>query len=55
MTKTLLKSQLVLNKSKIKTKPELNITKSTLHPNLQIFKQKLISGNGFLNTDSFHV
>ena len=48
MLKPLIKSRLLSNRHKPKTKPELNNTKSTLPPNLQAFKQKLISGNGFL-------
>ena len=48
MPKTLSKSNLFPNKKKIKTKPELNITKISLPPILQPFKQKLLRGNGFL-------
>ena len=48
MPKTLIKSRLRTDKYKPKIKPELNNTKSTLPPSLQTFKQKLLSGNGFL-------
>ena len=48
MPNTLIKSRLHSNKQKIKHKPEMNKTKSNLPPNLQTFKQKLISGNGFI-------
>ena len=44
---TLIKSRLRFNKQKPKIKQEYNKTQSTLPPNLQIFKQKLLSGNGF--------
>ena len=47
MPKTLIKSRLHSNKRKPNYKPELNNTKSKLAPNLQSFKQKLLSGNGF--------
>ena len=42
MPKTLIKSRLHSNKHKLKTKQEINNTKSTLPPNLQTFKQKLL-------------
>ena len=42
------KSRLHSNKQKIKYKPEMNRTRSNLPPNLQKFKQKLLSGNGFV-------
>ena len=48
MTKTLINSRLFPNKNKIKVTPEPNVTKSTILPNLQIYKQKVLSGNGFL-------
>ena len=48
MPKTLIKSRLHSNKNKPKNKQELNVTKSSLPPNLHSFKQKLLSGNGFL-------
>ena len=48
MPRTLRKSRLQSNKQKLKNKPELNDTKSKLPPHLQSFKQKLLSGNGFL-------
>ena len=48
MSKTLIKSRLHSNKHKPKIKQEVNTTKSNLPPNLQSFKQKLLSGNGFL-------
>ena len=46
MPKTLIKWRLRCNKQKIKVEQELNNSKSTLHPNLQPFKQKFLSGNG---------
>ena len=47
MPKTLIKSRLHPNKQKVKIKQEYNKTQS-LPPNLQSFKQRLLSGNGFL-------
>ena len=49
MPKTLIKSRLHCNKHKPKIKQEISKTKSNLPPNLQTFKQKVLSGNGFLN------
>ena len=48
MPKTLTKSRLHSNKYKSKIKQEINSTKSNLPPNLQSFKKKLLSGNGFI-------
>ena len=48
MPETLIKSRLHSNKHKPKIKQEINKTQSNLPPKLQIFKQKLLSGNGFL-------
>ena len=48
MPKTLIKSRLQSNKHKLKNKQEQNITKSNLPPHLQSFKQKLLSGHGFV-------
>ena len=48
MTRTLIKSRLHSNKKKTKIKKEIIYTKSSLPPNLQIFKQKILSGNGFV-------
>ena len=48
MPKTLIKPKLDSNKHKPKIKQELNSNKSTLPPNLQSFKQKLLSGSGFI-------
>ena len=48
MPKTLLKSRLQFNKHKPKIKQELIITQSNLPPNFQSFKQKLLTGNGFI-------
>ena len=48
MPKTLIKSRLHSNKQKTSIKLETNNTKSNLPPHLQIFKQKLLSGNGFV-------
>ena len=36
------------NKNKSKLKPELNNTKSALPPKFQSFKQKFLSGDGFV-------
>ena len=47
MPKTLIKSRLHSNKQKPKIKQEPN-TNSNLPPNIQTFKQKLLSGNGFV-------
>ena len=46
MPKTLIKSR--LHKHKPEIKQEVNNSKSRLPPNLQSFKQKLLSGNGFV-------
>ena len=48
MSGTIKKSKLHPNKHRPKTEQELNNTKSNLPPNLQSFKQKLLSGNGFV-------
>ena len=48
MHKTLIKSRLHSNKHKPKIKQEINNTQSNFPPNLQLFKQKLQSGNGFI-------
>ena len=48
MPRTLIKSRLHSNKHKAKIKQEVNNTKSNLPPNIQTFKQKLLSGNGFI-------
>ena len=48
MPRTLRKSKLHSNKHKPKIKQEVNNTKSNLPPNIQSFKQKLLSGNGFI-------
>ena len=45
---TLMKPRLFSNKLKQKFKPQIENNTSTLLPSLQSFKQKLISGNGFL-------
>ena len=47
MPRTLIKSRLHSNKPKPKIKQEMNNTKSDLPPQLQSFKQKPLSGNGF--------
>ena len=46
MPKTLIKSRLYSNKHKPKIKQKQNNNKSNLRPNLQSFKQKILSGNG---------
>ena len=48
MPRTLIKSRLHPNKHKPKIKQKVNNTKSNLPPHLQSFKQKLLSGNGFV-------
>ena len=48
MTKTLIKSRLHPNNHKPEIKRKINNTRSNLPPHLQLFKQKLLSGNGFL-------
>ena len=48
MPRALIKSRLHSNKHKPKIEQEVNNTKSNLPPHLQTFKQKLLSGNGFL-------
>ena len=48
MPETLIKSRLHSNKHKPKFKQEPNKNKSILPPNLQSFKQKLLTGNGFI-------
>ena len=53
MPRTLVKTRLHSNKHKPKTKQEPNKTQSNLPPNLQTFKQKLLSGNGFLKFKKF--
>ena len=48
MPKTLIKSRLHSNKQKPKIKQEINSKKSNLPPHLQVFKDKLLSGSGFI-------
>ena len=48
MTKTLVKPGVFSNKLKQKPKRQIGNIQSKLPPNLQSFKQKLLSGNGFL-------
>ena len=48
MPKTLIKSRLHSSNHKPKIKKEQNKNKSNLPPHLQTFKQKLLSGNGFV-------
>ena len=48
MPRTLIKSRLLSKKHKPKIKQGINNTKSTLPSNLQSFKEKFLSGNGFL-------
>ena len=48
MPKTLIKSRLHSNKLKPKIKQEINHTGTLLSPKIQSFKQKLLSGNGFI-------
>ena len=48
MPKTLIKSRLHSNKHKPKIKQEQNNNQSNLPPNLQAFRLKLLSRNGFV-------
>ena len=48
MPRTLIKSRLHSNKQKPKIKQEVKNTKSNFLPNLQIFKQRLLSVSGFI-------
>ena len=48
MLKTLIKSRLHPNKQRPEIKQEINNNKSNLPPHLQKFKQKLLSGSGFV-------
>ena len=48
MPRTLIKSRLHSNKHKPKIKQEVNNTKSNLPPHLHSIKQKLLSGNRFV-------
>ena len=48
MRRTLKKSRLHSNKHKPKNKQELSNTTSSSPPHLQSFKQKLLSGSGFV-------
>ena len=48
MPKTLIKSRVRSNGHKPKIKQEVKNTKTNLPPHLQIFKEKLLSGNGFV-------
>ena len=48
MPKTLIKSRSHSNRHNSKIEQELNNTQSNLPPNIQSFKQKLLSGNGFV-------
>ena len=53
MPKTPIKSRLHSNKHKPKIKQEVNKTESKLPPHLQSFKQKLLSGSGFVEYKKF--
>ena len=48
MPRKIIKSRLHSNKHKPKIKQEIKNTKSNLPPHLETFKQKLLSGNGFI-------
>ena len=48
MPKTIIQSRFHSNKHKPKIKHEINNTNPSLPPNIQSFKQKLLSGNGFV-------
>ena len=48
MSRTIITSRLNSKKQKLKNKQEISNTKSILPSHLQLFKQKLLSGSGFL-------
>ena len=48
MPRTIIKTRLHPIKQKPKIKQEVNNSESNLPPNLQIFKQILLSGNSFI-------
>ena len=48
MPKTLIKPRLHFNKNRQKPNLGLEDNQSRLPPNLQVFEQKFLSGNGFL-------
>ena len=48
MPRILIKSRLHSNKHKPKINQEINSPNSNLRPNLQLFEQKFLSGNGFV-------
>ena len=48
MTKTLRKPRLFSNKLEQKPKPQVQNNSSKLPPNLKSFKQKFLSGSGFV-------
>ena len=48
MPRTLLKSRFHSIEHKPKVRQEIKNTKSKLSPHLQSYKQKLLSGNGFV-------
>ena len=48
MPRTIIQSRLHPNRHKPKIKQELKNTKPTLPPHIQSFKQKLLTGNGFI-------
>ena len=48
MPRTLIKPRLHSNKRRPKIKQEVNNTKSNSPPHLQSYKQKHLSGNGFV-------
>ena len=54
MPRTIIKSRLHSNKHKTKLIQEVNNTKSNLPPNLQSFKQKILSGKGFIKYNQFY-
>ena len=51
MPKTLIKSRLHSKKHKPKIKQEMYNSKSNLPPHLQLFKQKLLLRNGFVECE----
>ena len=53
MPKTLIKSRLLSDKHKLKSKQAIKKTESNSFPHLQPFKQELLSGNGFVEHKLF--
>ena len=54
MTKTLIKPRFFSNKIKQKFKPQIENFQPQIPPDLQSFKQKFLSGDGFLKYKQFY-